>query len=397
MLIVISCKTCRTVNGYDINFKNSYLKNIKNIIKEGKLIDTCISGVSKDGRGNICPVTIILPTLAMEVIVKKFKNVTDNYTEMINLAHKDDKTKEDVFKSFMVYLDKKMGEAKDTLIERFKHISSQPVDAAKFMWENNTMYGYIPEEGPISALKHGTIVIGQIALSETLLILIGESQLTEKGMEHAKRIEELFKNNCNKWKTEYNLNFGVYYTPAENLCKTAYKNFIKKYGFIEGITAYRDSDGKLCERGYFTNSIHVPVWESVDPFEKIDIESELTGYSSAGCITYVELDDGTYHNIDGVEKIIDYAMEHDIPYFAINIPLDTCTKCGRTGKFDICPECGSTDVKHLRRITGYLSTDVSNFNVGKQMEEADRIKHTGKYIFIDKSYEDNCNNGAGLE
>ena len=75
-------------------------------------------------------------------------------------------------------------------------------------------------------------------------------------------------------------NFGVYYTPAENLCYTALKKFRDKYGVIENVS----------DREYFTNSMHVPVWEKVTPFEKIDIESKLTGYSNGGCITYVELD-----------------------------------------------------------------------------------------------------------
>lgn len=388
MLIVILDKTCRTANGSDINFEDSFKKNILSIINDGKLIDTCMSGAAKDGRGNICPVTVILPTLAMEVISRKYKHLTDDYSEMIKLAHEN---REEVFNAFLTYLEKKMSEGKDTLIERFNHIASQPIDAAKFMWENNTMAGYVPEEGPISALKHGTLALGQIALAETLEILIGENQCYETGMEYGKRIEQLFKDKCAEWKQEYKLNFGVYYTPAENLCKTAYNNFVKKYGFIEGVTAYRDAEGNLVERGYFTNSIHVPVWEQVDPFTKIYIESQLTGYSSAGCITYVELDDGTFNNIDGVERIIDFAMEHDIPYFAINIPLDTCMDCGHTGKFDVCPVCGSTKIRHLRRITGYLSTDVKNFNLGKQKEEGDRVKHSGKIIYMSKDYEDIVN------
>ena len=357
---------CRTANGLDINGL----------------------GQLKDGRGNICPVTVILPTLAMEVISRKYKHLTDDYSEMIKLAHEN---REEVFNAFLTYLEKKMSEGKDTLIERFNHIASQPIEAAKFMWENNTMAGYVPEEGPISALKHGTLALGQIALAETLEILIGENQCYETGMEYGKRIEQLFKDKCAEWKQEYKLNFGVYYTPAENLCKTAYNNFVKKYGFIEGVTAYSDAEGNLIERGYFTNSIHVPVWEQVDPFTKIYIESQLTGYSSAGCITYVELDDGTFNNIDGVERIIDFAMEHDIPYFAINIPLDTCMDCGHTGKFDVCPVCGSTKIRHLRRITGYLSTDVKNFNLGKQKEEGDRVKHSGKIIYMSKDYEDIVN------
>lgn len=114
----------------------------------------------------------------------------------------------------------------------------------------------------------------------------------------------------------------------------------------------------------------------MDPFTKIDIESQLTGYSSAGCITYVELSSGVEHNIEALEKIVIYAMDHDIPYQAINIPIDDCQNCGASGEFgQTCPECGSKDIKRLRRVTGYLSTDYRHFNLGKQQEVEQRVKH----------------------
>ena len=73
-------------------------------------------------------------------------------------------------------------------------------------------------------------------------------------------------------------------------------------------------------------------------------------------------------------------MDKDIPYFAINIPLDTCMCCGYTGEFDECPICGCKDVKRLRRITGYLTSDVNHFNKGKRQEESQRVKHTDQLV-----------------
>ena len=312
---------CRTANGYDINGL----------------------GQLKDGRGNICPVTIILPTLAMEA-----GDVED----------------------FMTLLDEKIHEAKDMLIERFNYICSQDPSAAKFMYENNTMAGYVPEEGIRSALKHGTIVIGQLGLAECLQILIGCDHTTEKGMELAKRIEQLFKDRCAQFKQEYKLNFGVYYTPAENLCYTAMKKFQDNYGKLPNIS----------DRDYFTNSMHVPVWKEISPFDKIDIESQLTGYSSAGCITYVELEGAVLKNLKALEQIVSYAMDKDIPYFALNVPADTCLDCGWQGEIgNECPECGSTNIQRLRRVTGYLTGDYKTaFNKGKIAETEDRFKHSKK-------------------
>ena len=312
---------CRTANGFDING----------------------FGQLKDGRGNICPVTIILPTLAMEA-----GNVED----------------------FMELLDEKIHEAKDMLIERFEYICSQPSSAAKFMYENGTMAGYVPEEGIRSALKHGTLTIGQIGIAETLQILLGCDHTEPKGMELAKRIEQLYKDRCAEFKQKYKLNFGVYYTPAESLCYTAMKRFKEDFGEIPNVS----------DREYFTNSMHVPVWKEISPFDKIDIESELTGYSSAGCITYVELEGAVLKNLDALEQIVNYAMDKDIPYFALNVPADTCLECGWQGEIgNECPECGSDNIQRLRRVTGYLTGDYKTaFNKGKIAETEDRFKHSKK-------------------
>ena len=323
--------TCRTANGWDVNG----------------------FGQLKDGRGNICPVTIIMPTLAMEA---KEKVATWDY-------HDD----RDTIAEFMNILDKAIHDAKDMLIERFEYICSQNPASAKFMYENGLMEGYIPEEGIRSALKHGTLALGQIGLAETLQLLIGKDHTTKEGMELAKEIETLFNKRCAEFKKEYSLNFGVYYTPAENLCHTAMKRFKEKYGEIPNVS----------DKEFFTNSMHVPVWIKMSPFEKIDIESQLTGYSNAGCITYVELDSGVKNNLEALEVLVNYAMDKDIPYFAINVPNDTCLDCGYTDEFnERCPECGSTNIQQLRRVTGYLTGNYTTaFNKGKQQEVAMRVKH----------------------
>ena len=269
---------------------------------------------------------------------------------------------------FFEILDQKIHEAKEMLLERYEFMCAQSPDSAKFMYENGTMSGYKPEEGIRSALKHGTLVIGQLGLAETLQILIGKDHTTKEGMELAKRIEQLFKDRCAEFKKAEHLNFGVYYTPAENLCYTAMKKFKDKYGEIENVS----------DKDFFTNSIHVPVWKKVSPLEKIDIESQLTGYSNAGCITYVELESTCKNNLEALEQIVNYAMDKDIPYFAINVPNDTCLECGYTDEFnDKCPICGSEHIQQLRRVTGYLTGDYKTaFNKGKQQEVELRYKHT---------------------
>ena len=191
---------CRTANGFDINGL----------------------GQQKDGRGNICPVTIIMPTLAMEAR-EKDGNIVSNFMEI---------------------LDEAISDAKDMLIERFEYICSQPADSAKFMYENGLMAGY-DGISTRSALQHGTLTIGQLGLAETLQILLGCDHTTPRGMEVAKKIESLFKQRCAEYKEKYRLNFGVYYTPAESLCYTAMSKFKNKYGEIPNVSDHE----------YFTNSI----------------------------------------------------------------------------------------------------------------------------------------------
>jgi ribonucleoside-triphosphate reductase len=171
---------CRTANGWDING----------------------FGQLKDGRGNICPVTIIMPTLAMEAK----EHIDHDYAYPGSIKYVDE---------FLLLLDVKICEAKDMLLERFNWICAQDPSSAKFMYENNVMAGYIPEEGIKSALKHGTLAIGQLGLAETLQILVGCDHTEAKGMELAKTIEQLFKDRCAQFKEEYHLNFGVYYTPKQ--------------------------------------------------------------------------------------------------------------------------------------------------------------------------------------
>lgn len=145
---------CRTANGYDINGFAQL----------------------KDGRGNICPSTIIMPTLAMEA-------------------------DRDVGK-FLRLLKKKIEECKDSLIDRFEWICSQPADSAKFMYENGTMAGYIEKDGIRSALKHGTLAIGNLGLAETLELLVGCNHTKPEGMKLAKKIYEIFRDKCAEYKEQ---------------------------------------------------------------------------------------------------------------------------------------------------------------------------------------------------
>lgn len=357
---IFSTMGCRTVNGADVNYDEDYYFNQLISCTDGStsledLDKDLLSKAQKDGRGNICPCTIILPTVAMET-KKRLPSDVDEST---------------LIKEFFNDLNKYIDLAKDGLLSRYEYIAKQDIKAATFVWENHTMEGYVPGEGIDSYIRHGTIVIGQLGLAETLQLLIHTNQLTDKGMKLAKQIEQVYRTKCDEFKKIYHMNFGVYFTPAENTCYTAMKKFKAKYGVIPNVS----------DREYFTNSMHVPVWEKIDPYKKIDVESQLTGYSNAGCITYIEIGDSCLHNEKALKQFVLYAKKKDIPYFAINLPNDMCEKCGYQGEIkegEACPCCGEKEnISRLKRITGYLNGNyTTSFNLGKRAEARDRVKHT---------------------
>ena len=184
-------KLCRTYSGWDINWKEDWNEAVKNIANgnfDYNVKCSMSSSHMKDGRGNIAPATIILPTLAMEAK----KKAKDNPEYIVDY--------------FMDILKDAISDCKDSLIERFNWICAQNPASARFMYENNTFYSYGDEfekEGIRGALKHGTLAIGQIGLAETLQILIGCDHTEEKGMELAKKIEQLFKDKCKEYKEEW--------------------------------------------------------------------------------------------------------------------------------------------------------------------------------------------------
>ena len=167
------------------------------------------------------------------------------------------------------------------------------------------------------------------------------------------------------------LNFVLYNTPAENSCKTLCEKIVEEYGEIKGIT----------DKGFLTNSCHIPVNYEITIKKKIDLESPMCWFATGGAITYVELESSAMTNKDALESIVDYAMEKDVPYFAINFPIDTCLDCGFSGEIENeCPVCGSSNIERLRRVTGYLTTDYTHFNEGKIKEVEMRYKHSKKGI-----------------
>lgn len=309
-------------------------------------------GYSKVGRGNNNPITIILPKIAIEYgICTGKRKVADingfwkKFNEILKLVEK-------------------------AHLERFEIMKAQSPQAAPFMYNNGTIKDSDKCVNSVyESLKHNTFAIGYIGVAEMCQALFGKNHaqddtVREFALSVVKRINEF----ASEASERNDLNFSCYSTPAEGLCRTALKNLRDQYGVIENVTSH----------DYITNSHHVPVWEKVSIYDKLRIEAPFCKYPTGGCITYIELESTFMQNLKAVEDIIDYAFkELDIPYLALNFPIDTCLDCGYQEELNgKCPKCGSTNIEELRRVTGYLTTDWHKFNAGKQAEVQERVKHT---------------------
>lgn len=136
------------------------------------------------------------------------------------------------------------------------------------------------------------------------------------------------------------------------------------------------------EKSYFTNSIHVPVYQKTMIIDKFETEAKLAGFSNAGCITYGEVTDDVKYNTMALEQIILAGKRMDLPYIALNFQINECTKCGSTDidvEAKCCRKCGMGEefINWLRRVTGYLTGNfLLAFNLGKQDETKHRVPHT---------------------
>lgn len=325
--IVAATMGCRTDTLANINAKDS-------------------SEEGPSGRGNIAPVTINLVRLGIE--------------------SKGDWNK--FFKS----LDTMMTLCKRQLMHRYDVLKELRVSDLPFVAGQGLMVGsegLKPEDSIEPILKHGTFAIGFIGLAETLVAMMGKHHgESEEAYEKAKEIINFMYKNINKYKDELHLNFSLYATPAESLSGRFVKIDQKKYGDIERVT----------DRGFYTNSFHVPVDYNISAIKKADIEAPFHSLCTGGHISYFEIDGG---DLKTRENYISRHLRHcldktDISYVAYNFRIRYCKSCGENMTLDMteCPKCGGTDIQGISRVTGYMSLD-ERFTPGKVAEREARIKH----------------------
>lgn len=303
-------------------------------------------GEEKAGkRGNIAPITLNLPKLALRT-----NNIDEFYKELDSLLQL----------------------SCNQLLHRFNVIGSLKVKDLPFLMGQKLYMGSenLKDNDEIrEAIKNGSLGIGFIGLSETLLVLTGKHHGEDKdSWDLGYKIIERIKQATDRFSEEHDLNFVAYATPAEGTAGRFIEKDRKEFGIIKGVT----------DKAYYTNSFHIPVSYEISIFDKISLEAPFHKLCAAGHISYIELPSSPKDNIQAFEKILRHMRNSDMGYAGVNFPIDECRSCGNSGIIENeCKVCGSTDIRRIRRITGYLST-IDRFNDAKQAELKDRAVHQMK-------------------
>ena len=295
--------------------------------------------------------------------------------------------KEADWSGFYKDLDEKMDLVAAELLERYEFQANQHVRNFPFLMGEGNWLGSNKlswNDSLRDVVKHGTLSIGFLGLAECLVAMTGKHHgEDEESRELGLDIITHMRERCDMYMKKYKLNFSLLATPAEGIAGRFTKIDRKEYGKIKGV----------CDRDYYTNSFHVPVYYPISAFEKIEVEAPYHALCNAGHITYIELDGDPTQNIEAFEAVIRKMKESNIGYGSVNHPVDRDPVCGYSGIIagDRCPACGRKEddvpFERLRRITGYLVGSLERWNDGKKAEERDRVKHSvdGVYSVAEKS------------
>lgn len=312
------------------------------------------------GRFNQGVVTINLPDIALSGL---------------ELA-KNGAPTEEVYEEFWKIFDERLELCHRALQCRHERLSHATSDVAPILWQHGALARLEKGESIHPLLHHGysTISLGYAGLYECVKAMTGKSH-TDNGeaKEFALKIMQHLNDKCNEWKAAEDIDYSVYGSPIESTTYKFAKCLKKRFGVIEGIT----------DRDYITNSYHVPVFEQIDAFTKLKLESEFQQLSPGGAISYIEVPNLT-QNIPAVLEVIKFIYDN-IMYAELNTKSDYCQKCGFDGEMQIdenmewyCPNCGNRDHSTMnvaRRTCGYIGTNF--WNKGRTEEIKERVVHLG--------------------
>jgi len=289
---------------------------------------------------------------------------------LVDVALSSDKNMDDFWK----IMDERLELCHRALQIRHKRLSKVTSDVAPILWQHGALARLEKGESIHELLHHGysTISLGYAGLYECVKYMTGHSHTDNgKGKEFGLEVLQYLNDACKKWKADEDIDYSVYGTPIESTTYKFAKGLRERFGVIKGIT----------DRDYITNSYHVPVFEEIDAFTKLKLESEFQKLSPGGAISYIETAD-LNGNIDSVLEVIKFIYDN-IMYAELNTKSDYCQACGYSGEILIdenlewyCPNCGNRDHDKLnvaRRTCGYIGTNF--WNKGRTQEIKERVVH----------------------
>lgn len=275
---------------------------------------------------------------------------------------------------FWKIMDERLELCHRALQARHKRLSKVTSDVAPILWQHGALARLGKGESIHELLHHGysTISLGYAGLYECVKFMTGHSHTDGgKGKEFGLEVMRKLNEACNKWKQAEDIDYSVYGTPIESTTYKFAKCLRDRFGKIKGIT----------DRDYITNSYHVPVFEEIDAFTKLKLESEFQALSPGGAISYIETPNLT-SNLDAVMEVIKFIYDN-IMYAELNTKSDYCQECGYEGEIMLdddlewyCPNCGNRDHDKLnvaRRTCGYIGTNF--WNKGRTQEIKERVIH----------------------
>ena len=291
----------------------------------------------------------------------------------INLPDVALSSKQDMDKFWKIF-DERLELCHRALQLRHKRLSNVTSDVAPILWQNGALARLEKGESIHELLHHGysTISLGYAGLYECVKYMTGKSHTDNgEGKDFGLKVMEHLNDACKKWKAEEDIDYSVYGTPIESTTYKFAKCLKERFGVVKGIT----------DKNYITNSYHVPVFEEIDAFTKLKLESEFQRLSPGGAISYIETPN-LQNNIDVIIDVIKFIYDN-IMYAELNTKSDYCQKCGYTGEILIdenlewyCPNCGNRDHNLLnvaRRTCGYIGTNF--WNKGRTQEIKERVLH----------------------
>ena len=257
---------------------------------------------------------------------------------------------------------------------RHKRLSKATSDVAPILWQHGALARLKKGESIHDLLHDGysTISLGYAGLYECVKYMTGHSHTDNgKGKEFGLEVMQKMNDKCKEWKSVEKIDYSVYGTPIESTTYKFAKGLKERFGVIKGIT----------DRDYITNSYHVPVFEEIDAFTKLKLESEFQKLSPGGAISYIETPNLT-NNLEAVMEVVKFIYDN-IMYAELNTKSDYCQECGYEGEILLdeklewyCPECGNRNHDKLnvaRRTCGYIGTNF--WNKGRTQEIKERVIH----------------------